>query len=692
MTGIRVNELLLAGVAGTDRTYGTSFRSVAGGGFRPLSVIAGQSQTGKSSIVDFIRYCLGDSSHPQNDEVRAAVRAALLETLLAGETVVLERSATGEPSKVALAFDSGLASISTSSHRRLPVDPPSDPESLSQFVLSACNLDGVLLPDSASKDETATQLLSIRDVLNVIFVPNERLDNKSLVFELGHHMYRQKFRQTVDAIFDVHDTEGALLKDRYRDVRERSNRALAKANNLRMFAEEEHPRGPLVLERDLRDSQVRLEELQTSLRALDLAQRTSTRALDALRGRLTETEDAARNARIRIRDRRSLIARLDALRGQYADDQRKLNFLLEAERLFDPLRVVTCPACFSGLDPSPTVEDGLCSLCGHLVPEPAEAHISEAGEKPALQDSGPDASGNGSTGERLSDTHNQEAALSDAAGTVQSELRNITFRLKSLNEYVARLRLHLRVLEEEGQRANEAADAAAQAVDAIAFSPAPWLAERDSLTQQITAAEIASEVSRSGVRVWDRVAEAVAAHERLNARAQAILAEVRTKRIRPDRSRVIGALSARFGEILAEIGYPKLANPFIADDLVPHVRNHPYTEASSGGMVVISLAWSLALWEVAFETSANAPGLLVIDSPQKNLGSNSEPGDRDFGDAQLVENFYGHARRWLSGDGTGAQLIVVDNTPPASIEDDVVIRFTRDPEVAPYGLIPEATS
>lgn len=50
------------------------------------------------------------------------------------------------------------------------------------------------------------------------------------------------------------------------------------------------------------------------------------------------------------------------------------------------------------------------------------------------------------------------------------------------------------------------------------------------------------------------------------------------------------------------------------------------------------------------------------------------------------------SRRSLAGDGAGAQLIVIDNTPPATVADDVVCRFTRDADDPPYGLIPEATS
>jgi hypothetical protein len=44
----------------------------------------------------------------------------------------------------------------------------------------------------------------------------------------------------------------------------------------------------------------------------------------------------------------------------------------------------------------------------------------------------------------------------------------------------------------------------------------------------------------------------------------------------------------------------------------------------------------------------------------------------------------------VAGAGEGAQLVVVDNSPPDSVADDVIVRYTRDPNVPPYGLIDNA--
>lgn len=664
-TGIRINELVLVGTAGSGRTYGASFRLHDEGSYRPLSVIAGPSLTGKTSIVDFIRYCLGDDNHPQHPEILPAVRAALLEAELAGERTVIERSATGRPSGFASVWRAGLLELQSAAETRVSAEPPSDPDGLSQLVLASFNLDGIELPDSSVRDETATQLLSIRDMFRVIFVPNERLDNKNLVFEQSHHMVRQKFVQSIEAMFGVHDNEQAVLAARYRAAREAARAAELSANTLRRIAEDEYPRGPMQLAIDLEEATTEIASLEAELAALDQHQRTTQRAAQDLRRTLVDAQRMSAEGRVRVRDRRSLIARLDALRGQYADDKRKLNFLRDAERLFDPLQVVVCPACFGKLEPPPSIQGAHCSLCHSAVDVDG---LLQEGAAPV---------------QRADDSR---------IAVIEHEVRAVGRRLSRLNEYVERLDEHLRVLIDESFRADEAADAAAQAVDDVTDSPAPWLAARDSVTRRIGAARLARQTAEVALGAWRRVADAEANHARLADKAREINSDRMGRRAASTWSEIIGALSERFGIILSAIGYPKLSEPRIADDLVPFVRGLPYTHASSGGTVLISLAWNLSLWEIAHERGADAPGLLVIDSPQKNLGHNSKPGEPDFADTTLVENFYAHAKEWLAGDGAGAQLIVVDNSPPESVADDVVVRFTRDPQSPPYGLITDATT
>ena len=164
--------------------------------------------------------------------------------------------------------------------------------------------------------------------------------------------------------------------------------------------------------------------------------------------------------------------------------------------------------------------------------------------------------------------------------------------------------------------------------------------------------------------------------------------EQRENRIRADRQAIISAISGRFRKILAEWNYPKHEDTGMIDDkLVPYARTRPYRSASSGGQVLQTLAWILSIFEVAYEQQAHHPGFLLIDTPQKNLGGAAAADDEEFADVRLVESFYRHIAHWLEREGRGAQVIVVDNTPPPTAGKYIVRSFTRDPDHGLYGLI-----
>jgi hypothetical protein len=194
-----------------------------------------------------------------------------------------------------------------------------------------------------------------------------------------------------------------------------------------------------------------------------------------------------------------------------------------------------------------------------------------------------------------------------------------------------------------------------------------------------------------GSRLWGQVAQAESDRERLVGAAAVIRKERSQVASRPDRGSVIRQVSERFAAVLAAFGYPKLSDAFIDSKLQPHVRGNLYTSASSGGLTLISLAWYLAVWEIGYELNANLPGLLLIDSPEKNLGAGAGA-DPEFSDVSLVAGFYQHIKGWLAAAGKGAQIIIVDNTPPNEYADDVVIRFSGQVGIEPFGLISDATS
>lgn len=104
------------------------------------------------------------------------------------------------------------------------------------------------------------------------------------------------------------------------------------------------------------------------------------------------------------------------------------------------------------------------------------------------------------------------------------------------------------------------------------------------------------------------------------------------------------------------------------------------------------LAWMLTLFERATEPQYPHPGLLMIDSPQKNLKpTEGEAGD-EFRDPAIVARVWNHIQQWSSTAGRSYQIIVVDNAPPPGIEEAVVVRYSAQTDRPPYGLIDDEIS
>ena len=136
IAGIRIRQLRLRGAG---RTYDVSFLH-ADGTVRPISVIAGEIATGKTSILELIDYCLGASRHPRHPEIQRRARAALLEIEYGDSVAVIERP-LGSYSK-AYVHHASLEAISGDYHEieTKTLQPASDDDSLSTFLLRAIDL------------------------------------------------------------------------------------------------------------------------------------------------------------------------------------------------------------------------------------------------------------------------------------------------------------------------------------------------------------------------------------------------------------------------------------------------------------------------------------------------------------------------------------------------------------------------
>lgn len=673
---IRILGLRLRGVR---RDYGLEFGD--DNGPKPLSVIAGEISTGKTTVLEFIDYCLGNAGHPMHPEVLANVRAAQLaiEVLehdgdpedseataaTAGLTRYVIERPVGGATKTVLLFRGDYNQLSASAPRRLSLDP-ADPDSLSYFLLRACGLAGLRVRQAPTQEESKTSILSFRDVMPLAFLNYMRIGSADLVLE--HNAHRSlKLQQVIDFMFGVSDTELSAIAGQIEQLGKDLRETDTSLKTLRSFLLDAGLPSTDDIQNAFSQTIARRNRLAEELAEIDGRLTSSTEFVTQTRRTYQEAATRTRELGAQVRERETLLGRLATLHSQYADDLHKIELLDETQQLFDALTVSVCPACQNDLTEPVSVRDGHCSLCAHVIAVPDAAGAEESAANIDLE------------GERRS---------------VQRRLRELCTFMDQISDEAGRLRA-------DAVGAGRLLAGAQEDLDsATAGAIAPFITQRDQLVVGIAGADAELATLSGQLELHRLLTERSRDRDQLS--SSLALAKERKRALEQshlDRDNVVVLLSRRFEYLLRQFEYPKLDGVFIDRRFVPHVRGTRYNQVgSAGAMTLISLAWTLAIFELAVERGQSHPGFLMIDSPQKGLlPGRDAPADQGSDEIArvahtMVERVYEHVRSWLSENGHRAQIILVDNAPPPSLPDEaIVVRYGGTTGPPPYGLIEDAT-
>jgi hypothetical protein len=651
---IHVRRLRLDGV---QRKYGLSFLD-SSGQVQGLSIIAGEILTGKTSVLDFIAYCLGAREYPQHPEIRQNVGTALLEVQLDDVVYVIERSCVEHPSSTALVHSCELEAIEgPHPTEELLINPPGDERSLSSFLLRNLGVAGVSLREAPTQSASGADPLSIRDLLRLVYVRFLDLGGENLLLEKQTPVVRLKHEQVIDLLFNAHDNRAVSLASALRDLRKEIEKRQAALDTIVAFLVEQRVPGANGLREQLQSVEQEVVQAENLLQQLEEQMEAVAEFGDQQREahqRASVRANAASNER---RSAASQIERLTALAAQYDQDVKKLTFAQEASLLFDPLMISVCPWCLQGVG-ALEVEAATCPVCHQ-----------------ALSDDVDDL---------------------DGRVNLDKELRAVKQRQKELGGLLDELHESARAAEAEQGAALVQARESQRALDqAMRSRFAPFIDQRDALVASVAASRQDHEQIQRYLSMQEGADRRRAELGLLRQREAELLREQAdaesTRRTRVDAA---DQISQRFTEILTSFRFPKLSDSFVDSRYVPHVRNLSYNKLGSAGAgTLVSLAWYLAVFELSVEHGAPHPGVLLIDSPQKGLLARPDIQADEFQSTSIAASVYQHLITWSSGElGRGGQIIVVDNAPQPIAEQAVVVRYTGDADDPPYGLIDDAVS
>ncbi len=640
MTKINIKELR---VIGTAKDYFVRFD-------KKLSIIAGEISTGKSSILDLIDYCLGAKDHPKYQEIQRKGRTALLEIKINGEIFVIERQLFSTQNKAQIHF----CDISTLEldHKYVEVSSYQErnKESISSFILSKIDLWNIPLREAPTRDSSDVDIMSLRDILWLCYLQKNRVAGNNLLFE-NNYMKAIKLRQVFDVLFGLYSERLAILSSEIDRLQEEIQN---KKNQVRILLDSADSEGIPDIEElnNQKKKMIRgIDNKKTRLEKIDSEISAKSGLAAGLRQEVLRLESKLQETRVAKRNDEKTLQRLIPLRGQYSEDISKLNFLKDAKRIINPLRISTCPFCLSPLHKDDG--RGRCPLCDKEIPKEENVDID-----------------------------------------VSREIRTIERKLRELNSYAEELEEKIKEEKKQEKKiSNELSLASQRLDDTLKRFVSPYLSEREEIVSTISRNQNEIKHIDGFITRRTNIEKINEEKSKLEMKLDKLKSELEEEREKsPDRKELINSLSDTFFKHLSTVNFPKLSDAYIDERLVPFVRKVKYDKLSSEGAVnLASICWITSIYSEAIQRLKPYPGFLMLDGVQRGIGLRAHKENIEFRDESIVNGIYTLLKELVELDDD-CQIIVVDGHPPEYVEDNIVVYYSGKPDKPPFGFIDDEIS
>ncbi|MFZ4672401.1 MAG: hypothetical protein ACOYLT_10345 [Flavobacterium sp.] len=620
---LKINYLILVG---TNKNYVVPFDS-------GLNIIYGDSDTGKSSILNLINYCLGSSQLDTYEEIESKGHYCLLDVNLLGTQYTIKRDIFNTKANIEV-YHGGYENIDDSFPKYYAPNYNQNAEdgNFSEFLLQAMRIPLIKIKEAPSKEVTKMVKLSFRDIFKYNYLDQDKIGSKKLFGE--NFVLITKLKETFKLMYNVLDGQITELEGRISVLQADKSTLVSKNKSVASFLKETQVESlaELTLQKEILENQ--LDSLRNALKEIDIEIISGSEELNHLRKEVNVLELEIRQA---YQDKSSAeleIKQNIALRNEYRNDIRKMEATIEALEKFPKIadKELDCPLCDTVVNVSKLKE-----------------HFNNTDTK-----------------------------------SIRGELNSLKRRMRDLDAIYKTLK------EIENQKAKEIKDSISlleemrilldkQSVDIVS----PYLNQRDALSYQ--AGSLQSDIKNIQhfykIRFQQSIndAEIVELERNVEELRETLLS---LKKDAPSLEKILKDLGDKVKDILVSVGIKNPTNISISPKTyLPIIRGRDYDKITSGGVrTVSSVAYFISLMIYAIENPVNYPSFLMIDTITKYLGkvkerdldSTNRDEDESEGmtDSEKNENIYKYLLT-LEKYKNSFQLIIVDNDIPNALFDDL---------------------
>ena len=595
-----------------------------------INVILGPYGSGKTSLLELIRYALGGSAR-LSEAVEAGVSSVVLRARLSGSAMSFEREMGSHRVRVSQGGEQLAELHATRGNAK-------GTELASSFLLRSLDLPVMRVRRSRSAQSKAMESISFWDIYRYVHVSQSDM-GQSIAGHADSNLNRKR-RRAFELMFGLLDETISALEaaeSRLQQTVESEQRRLA---DVTAFLESTGlPSRAQVLESleaaaGRKASAVsRLEQLRVDLRSQHSADDSDREVLGSLLERRTQLEAAFKAVQSELRERERMLAKISL-------DIDGLRRAGSAAELLGPLDFSTCPRCLQAV----AAERGDAGAC-YLCLQPVESEGLKV-DQAMIEDE--------QTRLRLLQAEIVELQIDDA-------------------EAANRLR---RQLEDVSAQVRERERAMRARSDAYV---APLFEDITSLAADVTRAEGEEQRLRGSLSQWDARSTIKQAVDKAESQLAETADALAQERARVERQReLVAEFSETFDEIVRDLELAWYDGSRIdLKTFMPIVNASDYDSLSGGQRTVVSVAYHLALLTVGLvhRSELSLPSLLILDTPSKYLGAK---------DAAQVTRDYRRISALVDAHPGRLQVIVADNDPPpAGVRASSVIELSYEEPLVP---------
>ncbi len=603
--------------------------------FQPgLNIIYGDSDTGKSSVLNLVNYCLGANKLELYSEIEIAGNVALLEIELRGKVYTIRRDIFDAKAEIEV-FRSAFENIEEVFPQYYSPNYSNEGYDgyFSEFLLKNMNIPITKVKQAPSKEDSKMITLSFRDIFKYLYLDQDQVGNKRI---FGDNFSRiVKLRETFKLMNNVLDSNITELQQAISEKSSTRKEFNKKNLSITSFLRETKIGSLKELDERRRSIQESLEDYTEIIKKIDKEISADSENFNSFRQNIFKIERAVKSNG-REKNRLEFELRNNVLlQGEYTNDLKKMAASIEAIKRL----------------PEHGIQNTSCPVCEQ------EMSLEDLSKKFSNND----------------------------REVIKTEISALNRRKKDLIQIGEKLRVQIQFLSEAIEKhINELDELRFEFDKQTEKIVTPYIGQRDQISSNIGG--LNSDLKNLQHFYKIRKQQESIELEIMTLDEDILILEENLKNLKenaPSLDKIFYSLKTNLASFLTYVGMKNVKNVKISDKtFLPIIRNKPYEELTSGGVRnLASVGYFLSLMEYAITNPVNYPSFLMVDTIAKYIGKTSDKKlpetnieeDRKEGmnDVDKYENLYKYLLNLHDRYSESFQLIIVDNDIPYKLSEEL---------------------